>query len=193
MLKKSLVTALCVCFVSQAAVLAEESVSESVPVQKVRVEANAPAQKLVMLQTGTRIPFTIHSSVNSDNLKNGDMISITIGKDVFVDGAKVFKKGAEGVLFVTESKRSGGHGKGGKLEITGGKFNDAFGNEHAFNLSISRQGESKRGSAITASVLGVALILVPFGIWMHGKPATLEGGTAFEGLTTSAAEIAVAI
>jgi hypothetical protein len=114
--------------------------------------------------------------VNSDNLKTGDMISISVSESVKVDGVVVFKKGSTGVLNIAKSVKSGGHGRAGRLEIDGGRINDAFGNTHPINVSISSKGNSKRGWAIVSSVLGVAIILIPFGIWIDGTPATVQGG-----------------
>ncbi len=143
----------------------------------------------VMLNSGVSVPITINNTVSSDNLKEGDMIAVSINKEIQLDGHPIFKKGGNGVLFVSYSRKSGGHGKAGKLDISGGKLTDLYGNDHSVNLSISSKGYSRRGGAILASVLGVLVILIPFGLWIDGKPVTLQGGGQYDALTTSATEI----
>jgi len=147
--------------------------------------------KTITLEAGTRVPITIYNTVNSDNLKTGDMISVSVSEPVKVNGVVIFKKGSTGVLSISKSVKSGGHGRAGQLEINGGRVTDVFGNAHPINASLSSKGNSKRGWAIVSSILGVVLILVPFGIWVDGTPATVQGGQYIDALTTSASEIEV--
>jgi len=76
--------------------------------------------------------------VNSDDLKTGDMISVTVNENVKVNGVLVFKKGSTGILNVAKSVKSGGHGKAGLLEINGGRLNDIYGNTYPINISAFR-------------------------------------------------------
>ena len=147
--------------------------------------------KAISLEAGTRIPVTIYNTVNSDNLKTGDMISISVSEPVVIDGVTVFKKGSTGVLNISKSVKSGGHGRAGQLEINGGRVTDVYGNAHPINVSLSSKGNSKRGWAIVSTVLGILVILIPFGIWVDGTPATMQGGQYIDALTTSASEINV--
>ena len=48
---------------------------------------------------------------------------------------------------------------------------------------IKEKGESRRPSAITLSVIGVCLILVPFGIWREGDPAHIRSSKVFMAVT----------
>jgi hypothetical protein len=147
--------------------------------------------KTVNLEAGTRVPITVYNTVNSDNLKTGDMVSISVAEPVIIDGVTIFKKGSTGVLNISKSVKSGGHGKAGQLEVNGGRVTDVFGNAHPINVSLSSKGSGKRGWAITATILGILVILVPFGLWVDGTPATIQGGQYIDGLTTSASEIAI--
>ena len=144
-----------------------------------------PAKRTITINAGTRVPVSVYNTVNSNNLNQGDMIAMAVSSDVKVDGVTVFKKGSEGVLFVSKSIKGRGHGGKGILEIDGGRVYDALGNDYNLNLSINRQGVGKRGWAIVATVLGIALILVPFGVWIDGSPASLQGGGQFDALVTT--------
>lgn len=150
---------------------------------------SAAMAKTITLEAGTRVPITVYNTVNSDNLKTGDMVSISVAEPVVVDGVTLFKKGSTGVLNISRSVKSGGHGKAGQLEINGGRITDVFGNVHPINVSLSSKGSSKRGWAIVATIFGIILILVPFGLWVDGTPATVQGGQYIDALTTSASEI----
>jgi hypothetical protein len=147
--------------------------------------------RTLAVEPGTRIPITIYSTVNSDNLKTGDMISVSVSEPVKVGGVVLFKKGSTGVLNVSKSVKSGGHGRAGQLEINGGRITDVFGNVHPISASLSSQGSSKRGWAIVSTILGILLILVPFGLWVDGTPATIQGGQYIDALITAATEIEV--
>ncbi|MCE3235394.1 MAG: hypothetical protein K0Q50_1574 [Vampirovibrio sp.] len=143
----------------------------------------------IILEAGTRIPITIYNTVNSDNLKTGDMISVSVNENIKVNGILVFKKGSTGILNVSRSVKSGGHGKAGLLEISGGRVNDIYGNTYPINASLSSKGSSKRGWAIASSILGILVILVPFGLWVDGTPATIQGGQYIDAITTASAEV----
>lgn len=162
------------------------------PIQETSVTTTIQQSgKRLALEAGTRIPITIYNTVNSDNLKSGDMISVSVNENVKVNGVLIFKKGSTGILSVAKSVKSGGHGKAGVLEINGGRINDIYGNSYPINASLSSKGSSKRGWAIVSSILGVALILVPFGLWVDGTPATIQGGQYLDAITTSSTEVEI--
>jgi len=143
----------------------------------------------LMIPAHTLIPITIDNTVNSNNLSDGDMIGVTVNEDVEVDGQPVFRKGGSGVVFVERAEKAGGMGKGGRLEIHGGRLRDVYGNEYAVSLSIMSRGEAKRMSAILTTVVTVFFTLIPFGAWIDGKPATIQGGKVVDTFTTSPKEI----
>jgi hypothetical protein len=139
----------------------------------------------VILPAGTRVPVSVYNTVSSDNLKMGDMVSAVVRNDVRYKDVLFFKAGDTAVLNIQKSKPATGHGGAGLLIVNGGRAIDVNGVEHPFNLSVQSKGVSKRGWGVTASILGVLVLLVPFGIWIEGTPATLQGGAVYDGLTTS--------
>lgn len=160
------------------------------PQQPAQVTASVTNKKIT-LDAGVRIPITVYNTVSSDNVKAGDMISISINDNVKVNGVVLFKKGSTGILNVSKSIKSGGHGRAGELEINGGRVNDVFGNPHPISASLSSKGSSKRGWAIVSTILGILVILVPFGLWVDGSPATVQGGQYLDAITTSTSEIEI--
>ncbi len=85
---------------------------------------------------------------------------------------------------------SGQHGRPGYILIKEGKVKDVNRIDHPIQLSIEAKGESKRPSAVFLSVIGVLLILIPFGIWRTGTSANLSAAKVMEGFITSPSEIA---
>ncbi len=150
-----------------------------------------PAKKELTINTGTRVPIVVYNTVSSNNLNEGDMVSISVSQDVKVEGHTIFKKGSEGVLYVSKAKKGRGHGGKGVLEVNGGRIYDVYGNDYQLNLSINREGVSKRGWAVVATIFGILLILVPFGIWIDGKPAMLQGGAQFDAMITAPKTIVI--
>lgn len=123
--------------------------------------------RTLAVEPGTRIPITIYSTVNSDNLKTGDMISVSVSEPVKVGGVVLFKKGSTGVLNVSKSVKSGGHGRAGQLEINGGRITDVFGNVHPISASLSSQGSSKRG--VGNCIYHIGDSLDPGSFWLMGR------------------------
>lgn len=189
-MKSLLSLALCLCLVTPAFAdgLLPPKASLETTITTPTTPESPPARSFT-LDAGTRVPITIYNTVNSDNLKTGDMIAISVAENVKVNGHLVFKKGASGILNVSKSVKSGGHGRAGLLEINGGRLTDIYGHNHPINASLSSKGSSKRGWAIVSTILGIVVILVPFGLWVDGTPATIQGGQYVEALTTTATEI----
>jgi len=133
---------------------------------------------------GTVIPVSFVTSANSDRLYSGDVIPLVVTEDVSVDNVVVFQKDARGTVEVEKVIRSGSHGRAGLIDIRSAKVKDVFGNIHNVQLNILVKGESRRPSAIALSVLGVLLILVPFGIWREGDPAYISASQIYDAVTT---------
>lgn len=128
---------------------------------------------------GTTIPVSVVSTINSDRLYAGDIIPIVVTEDVYIDGEKVFAEGARGTADIEKVTKSGGHGRAGYIEVKEARIKDIQGHNHNVQLGIIEKGESKRPSAIFLSIIGVALILIPFGIWREGDPAYISGSKVF--------------
>lgn len=128
---------------------------------------------------GTTVPVSLVSTIDSDRLNMGDIIPIVVTEDIYVDGSLVFAEGAKGTADIAKVKKSGGHGKAGYIEIKEAKIKDIHGRNHNIQLSIIEKGESRRPSAIFLTIIGVAMILIPFGIWREGDPAYVSASKVF--------------
>lgn len=138
-----------------------------------------------VIPAGTIIPVSLTSQINSDLLNEGDVVSIKVVKDVYVDGQVVFPKDTVGLANVTKVKHSRHHGGAGYLLIKDAQIMDINKNTQDIQLSMKAEGDGCRGSAIFLSVIGTLLILTPFGIWKHGDPAFLSPAQVYNGIITT--------
>ena len=141
------------------------------------------AVETLNIPRGTEVPVYLSSNANSDRLHSGDIISVRVAEDVYVGKKKAFAKDAIGYAELEKVVRSGSHGRAGLIVIDNAVIKDTAGNKHNVQLNVYEKGESKRASAITLSVLGVLLILVPFGIWREGTPAQVRSSRIFMAVT----------
>ena len=132
---------------------------------------------------GTEVPVYFSSNVNSDRLYSGDIVSVKVAEDIYVNNKKVFAQGSTGFAEVEKAVRSGSHGRAGQIVINHAKIKDVNGQNHTVQLNVFEKGISRRPSAITLSVIGVCLILIPFGIWREGDPAHLRATKIFTAVT----------
>ena len=106
-----------------------------------------------------------------------------IATNAQVNNKKVFAQGSTGFAEVEKAVRSGSHGRAGQIVINHAKIKDVNGQNHTVQLNVFEKGISRRPSAITLSVIGVCLILIPFGIWREGDPAHLRATKIFTAVT----------
>ena|GEM_PF-1875442 len=137
-------------------------------------ESNTKNQQQVMIPAGTQIPISSNYTINSNHVKAGDMIAITVNEAVTVNGRNVFKPGASGILYIGKSIPSRPcYGQAGHLVINSGYVTDIEGNKHFIHVVCSEKGISKRKRAM---LLSATIILLPFGVFTEGKPAFLQAG-----------------
>jgi len=158
--------------------------------QKASVSVEAK-KEVISIPSGTVVPVVLKYPLSSDSLQSSDLVSIVIDEDVVIDNYLVFKKGTSGVAYVNKVVHSGQHGRPGYVLIKEGKIKDINRVDHPIQLSIESKGESKRPSSIFLSVIGVLLILIPFGIWRTGTSANVSAAKVMEGFITSPSEIAL--
>ncbi|MEI8390846.1 MAG: hypothetical protein WCG23_13295 [bacterium] len=166
------------------------SFAANVEAQKAPVSSSVN-KEVVSIPSGTVVPVVLKYPLSSDSLQSSDLVSIVIDEDVVIDNHLVFKKGINGVAYVEKVVHSGQHGRPGYILIKEGKVKDINKVDHPIQLSIEARGESKRPSAVFLSVIGVLLILIPFGIWRTGTSATVSAAKVMEGFITSPSEIAL--
>ena len=133
----------------------------------------------VLVGGGTSVEVSLSESVSSNTANVGDIVPITVDKEVDASGFVVIPKGANGEATVTLVDHAGGNGHGGKLGLT---MNWVYSADHGKILlsnvnHAAGAGSSKKGASSTATILTYVL-LGPLGLFAHnfvrGKDVTIS-------------------
>lgn len=141
------------------------------------------AMALTPYECGIIVPITIDSTISSAALYEGSIIPISCSDNVLNEGKIVFAKGSKGTLKINRIEHASTHGGPGVIEVTQGLLKGTDGVEHPIQIQILQRGKSKRASSIVLSVVGVLVILCPFGLFRYGDEATLYQGQSFNAIT----------
>lgn len=128
---------------------------------------------------GTTIPVALTNTINSDSLNDGDVVSVTVTDDVYIDNKKVFAKDTQGIAYVEKAEHTSHHGGAGMIRVRDGQLIDINHKKHKVQITMDAKGKSKRPSSIFLSIIGVLVILIPFGCWRYGDPATVSQSQVF--------------
>lgn len=123
--------------------------------------------------SGTAVPLIFQNQVSAQGLQQGSTIVATVADDVLVDGVVMVSKGATAVLNVVKVRKPKGHDTDGYMVVEGGKVRCADGTDAPLRLTATAGQESTRpkGGWVALSVVGVALTLIPLGMFKLGEPA----------------------
>ncbi len=135
--------------------------------------------------SGETIPVTFKHSVNSSDVRAGDVISLIVDENVIIGGTLAFKAGSTGVAYVEKAKGGGAWGRAGYIHIATAEINDVNGEKHTCALSVNKKGEGK-SSGIILPIIG-AIILWPliFFAFKKGDPAVVNPGQVLYAITGS--------
>lgn len=125
----------------------------------------------VLLRSGTPVFIVFDHSINSESVKDGDLINLRVLRPVIVDNVVVVRVGENVVAKVTEVKEASGWGKRGNLTIRVDSTRTVDGQEIFLSGTQRREGEGKGGTA-TAVGVGAGLLCLPaalFGFAVHGE------------------------
>lgn len=149
----------------------------AIPTVTAPVAANNPpvsADGKFLLLQGTPVPLLFASAVTSKTAEVGDKIALTLAEDLKVGDVTVARKGTPASGIVTEVDKNGMGGAPGEiffeadaLQIDGAPIKLYGG--------AAREGQDKVGKAIGLMFVPV----VPVGIFVHGKDATIQPGALF--------------
>jgi hypothetical protein len=139
----------------------------------------------ITIPSTVAIPVVFKYPVTSDQLRTGDIVPIGLNEDVYIDNILVFKKGTDGALFVDKAKGNGAFGRGGSINISGGKITDVFGNEHTIKVSGNSKGDGS-AAGVVLPILSLAILWpLAFFAFKKGKDAVIPAGKLLYAYTTS--------
>jgi len=159
-------------------------------IQKSSVEKNISKKQIqtnnkITINSGTLIPVIFAYPVNSQSVSKGDMLPITVDKDILVNDILVFKKGSQGIAFIEEVKHARAWGRPGMIQIQTGKLADVFGNEHTINLSYQAKGNSSKAAIILPIVAMIIVWPLVFFAFRKGEEISIPAGKIFNAFTTT--------
>ncbi len=119
--------------------------------------------KVVILPSGTPVFAVFTHSIDSESVKEGDIVYLLTMRPVVVDGDTVIRSNERVSAKITESEESGGWGKAGKLEIRIDSTTAVDGQEVILSYTQRREGRGKGGKA-TAWGVGLGLLCLPLAL-----------------------------
>ncbi|HKP72724.1 MAG TPA: hypothetical protein VJT82_07285 [Pyrinomonadaceae bacterium] len=157
--------------------------------------ASQPARATdAKIPDGTPVEIALAHTLNSAEVKAGDIISLRVLKPVRVEGVTVIAEGALATGRVLKAKRGRPFGKAGQLAWEIQEVVAANGQTVPLAFVERRKGESKSGTVATAAAITVVLFPVaPVALlwgFKRGKSAVVPAGTIFTAVTRGDATIA---
>jgi hypothetical protein len=148
-----------------------------------------PARNVVAkIPDGTIVEIATANTIDSADVKVGDIVSFRVLKAVKVGGTTVIEEGALATGRVSKANRGRPFGKAGQLAWEMREVVAANGQSVPLAFAETRKGRSKGGTVATAAV--VTAVLFPLAapvalLWgfKRGKSAVLPAGTVLQVVT----------
>ncbi|MFQ5540414.1 MAG: hypothetical protein ACE5FB_08405 [Candidatus Binatia bacterium] len=150
--------------------------------------------EVVILQAGTPVFIVFDHAIDSESVKEGDLVHLRVIRPVVVDDAVLIRVGEEVIAKVTEVKEAGGWGKRGDLTIRVDSTTAVDGQQVFLSGTQQREGEGKGGTA-TAVGVGLGLLCLPaalFGFTVHGEEGRFPIGYELKAYVDSGYKVKVA-
>lgn len=147
--------------------------------------AQVQAATTVQVPPGTAIMLTTAATLKADDLNVGDRVAFTVMQDVVVNGKVVIKAGATAFGEVVSSKKNNFLGIPGAIGVSLRTVTTADGKSVPISASKHVEGDDKMIVSI-----GLSLVCCILFALMKGGEAVIPAGTAVDGVTTMAVEVA---
>jgi hypothetical protein len=140
----------------------------------------------VKLPDGEKLRLVLAEDISSATANVGDRINFKVAEDLKVGDTVVISKGASAVGSITEAKKKGMLGRGGKLNMLM-EYVKAVDNQNVrIRATISREGDDKTGKAVAVFILAG-----PFVFLVKGKDVVVHSGAEYPAYTDETKDIIV--
>ena len=127
----------------------------------------------VKLPSGTPVILRLPVSINSSTVKQGDIVTFEVARNVEVDGKVVISQGAIATGEVASVEKRAMLGAGGKLMVNLRSVKAVDGKEVPIRATLSQEGKDKQ---VTAILVGILLCII--GLFLiKGGDAIVPAGT----------------
>ncbi|NYD91648.1 hypothetical protein [Sphingomonas melonis] len=132
----------------------------------------------------TEIAFRLNEEVSSQRARVGQVVPVSVARDVIVDGMVLIPRGTAGTGVVTGRTGKGAFGKSGKVDIALRSVAIA-GRPVAIAGRFHAAGEGRAGETIGSILVGGVVA----GAFVTGRHAVFEEGREFVAFTTESATV----
>ena len=129
----------------------------------------------VYIPKKTKLKVELVEAANSKTHKPNQEVEIKLLENLIINGVLIIPKGTIGSAYVYKSRKAGGMGRKGLLQIAGREFKTIN------NVSVPlRQGLSGKGKTDGGAVAVAAAVSLVGGLFMKGSNINYPAGTDFE-------------
>lgn len=170
--------------------LSKEGVPETViavmrdPKATTAMAAVAPT-RTVKLGDGEKVRLIQMEDISSSTANQGDRVQLAVAEDLKVGDVVVVAKGATAAGTISEAKKKGMLGKGGKLTMSLDFVKAVDGQNIRIRATSGREGDDKLGKTVA-----IAILAGPFALLVKGKDAASTKGTEYTAYIDEAKDIA---
>ncbi|MDQ6926744.1 MAG: hypothetical protein M3154_10985 [Candidatus Eremiobacteraeota bacterium] len=129
---------------------------------------------------GTELHVVTTSDLSSKTATVGDPVNLKLDEAVMTDGRVAIAKGALVRGTISEAKRAGRLGRGGKLNMKVETVSAVDGTRIPLRAAKGNAGDNKTGTTVVLTVL-----FGPLGLLKSGKDAEIKAGTPLVVFTDS--------
>lgn len=147
---------------------------------------SASSGKSLKTPDGEKVRLTLMEDISSATANEGDRVNLTVAEDVKVGDAVIIAKGATAAGTITETKKKGMLGRGGKLTMSMDQVKAVDGQNIRVRAKSSREGDDKTGKTVA-----IAVLAGPFALLVKGKDIAAAKGTEYAAYIDEAKDIAV--
>ena len=145
------------------------------------------AGKTAKVPDGEKVRLVLMEDISSATAHEGDRVNFTVAEDIKVGEDVIIAKGATGVGRISNAKKKGMLGQGGKLTMTLDQVKCVDGQNVRIRATAGREGDDKLGKTVA-----VAVLAGPFALLVKGKDVTTPKGTEYAAYLDETKEIVVA-
>ncbi len=148
------------------------------------IAAATPVETDVIVPAHTEVVLRLNEEIGSDRARQGQLVPVSVARDVIVDGAVLIPRGTAGTGEVVYRSGKGAFGKSGKVDVAlrsidvGGRSVPIMGRYHA-------AGGGRTGETIGTIIVGGVIA----GAFVTGRHAVFEEGHEFTAFTGAATRV----
>jgi hypothetical protein len=135
---------------------------------------------------GEKVRLILADDISSGTANQGDRVSFIVAEDFKVGDVVIIAKGAKGSGTITEAKKKGMLGQGGKLLMSIDQVKAVDGQNVRLRATSGREGDDKLGKTV-----GIAVLAGPFALLVKGKDIVVTKGTEYSAFIDENKEIDV--